>query len=601
MGESLPLRILHISDLHFSANGAPPAPAAIKASIPGAVGFLQESTERRFLRDLNTHLLKDQPEDRWPKAVIVTGDVVEQGGAAKGEFENAATFLLELANQLRIPPERICVVPGNHDVNWTRGLDRNARFAKFLESMSKFTTPHVTDGHLTPQWVNLGGIRQSIKIKLLLLTSPTFSGIEDPFERAFAEALQKYVPHFSPEESASLQEVLRERGGLLDIAALGAHQLQFLAEPDTSDDTIRVAVLHHHLLPDPQIEVAQFEAVLDSGKVLDSLIRHRFDLVLTGHKHNRRLVHYRRGQQSLDVYTAPSLFKHEHGRAAGFTVINVHGTEHAAYATLDYYDTETFTSTTCAELVRHGRVHASIARVCAEIPPRIQKRVVPHLKASRDVFQWSPQHKAAPLVEQVWKQLTKDLRKLGEQRLIFRPPQLINYWTQLIAMAAGEPPETRTLRLVSSNDLAYWEQAAAPYATDAKRYEEPIRSFRGTKSRILLLNEHVFRYVDEARRANGVIERMVNDGIHVLVFEDYHKDNEILSDFGIIGDFAVSRFASPRGLGDEARALEQSFNHDDLVRARRDWDYLVQNSDWRSDGPSPHFTAWLQQKHELVI
>jgi len=600
-----PLRILHISDLHISGKGAPTAPMDMK-SFEQASQFLQERTDQKFLNGLRTRVLHDVPEDHWPKAVIVSGDVVDRGGTDPKELENAKEFLLALASLLQISPKRIMIVPGNHDVDWSRNLKQHDRFRPFFAHFEDFSTPRFADDQPTATWVyDLSNIRQGVKLEVLLMVSPTFSGIANPFERSFAQTLRRYLPDLPDAEIGQLIEKLDAQGGLLDIAAIGGRQLEAVSERrGAGDGVVRIAVLHHHLLPDPQVEIAQFEAVLDAGRVLEALLGNGFDLVLNGHKHNRRLVHYRRGQQMLDVYTAPSLFKNELGRPAGFTMIDIRGAEEPSYATLRYIEADTMKTYESVDLVRHGRVLPEVTRVCAEIPPLFQSsRLIPNLKASRDVARWSTNHVAESLIWQVWAQQGEDLRKLGDRRLVFRPPQLVAYWAELIKLAERAPAPT--LRLVSYDDLPYWEEVVRPYPTDAKRYEAPISAFKGKKARVLILGKHVFENRDEARLANQVIDRMRIYGLSVMVFEAQSLPDNELRDFGIIGDLAVSRFIGT-GPGDEARALEESFNEDDLKRAKDRWTYLVEHCHWSSDASAfddsqLNFGDWLEQKHDLSI
>lgn len=82
--------LLHLSDLHFTSRGAPDyigskGPQDLKEE-------LRPNRSRLFLQDLesalrNTHKAKD----RWPKHVLVTGDLVTGGGGEdwKPAFENA--------------------------------------------------------------------------------------------------------------------------------------------------------------------------------------------------------------------------------------------------------------------------------------------------------------------------------------------------------------------------------------------------------------------------------------------------------------------------------------------------------------------------------
>ncbi len=97
-----PLKILHLSDIHFRSP---------KYAVSRARAI------RRFFRALDRHLeawARKFPEFAQVDAVLVAGDVAYQG---QGEdFDAAADFLGELLDKLHIGGERLYVVPGEHDV-----------------------------------------------------------------------------------------------------------------------------------------------------------------------------------------------------------------------------------------------------------------------------------------------------------------------------------------------------------------------------------------------------------------------------------------------------------------------------------------------------
>ena len=60
-----------------------------------------------------------------PDAILVTGDVAFSGHAE--EYATARRWLLEVAGSVGLGPDRVFVVPGNHDVNRTADDDRDTR------------------------------------------------------------------------------------------------------------------------------------------------------------------------------------------------------------------------------------------------------------------------------------------------------------------------------------------------------------------------------------------------------------------------------------------------------------------------------------------
>ena len=87
---------LHISDFHFRAGGD---------------NFSQEVSCDALVRDIPSRL-----SDEFPlQFIVVTGDIAFSGKS--GEYELASTFFASLLDTLGLDAGRLCIVPGNHDVD----------------------------------------------------------------------------------------------------------------------------------------------------------------------------------------------------------------------------------------------------------------------------------------------------------------------------------------------------------------------------------------------------------------------------------------------------------------------------------------------------
>ena len=87
---------LHISDFHFRAGGD---------------GFSQEVSCDALARDIPLRL-----SDEFPlQFIVVTGDIAFSGKTS--EYEIASTFLASLLDKLGLDTGRLCIAPGNHDVD----------------------------------------------------------------------------------------------------------------------------------------------------------------------------------------------------------------------------------------------------------------------------------------------------------------------------------------------------------------------------------------------------------------------------------------------------------------------------------------------------
>ncbi|MGH9764784.1 MAG: metallophosphoesterase family protein, partial [Blastocatellia bacterium] len=94
--EKAPIRILHLSDLHF------------RDGIDPMVFF------QPLKRDL-----EDKEEGFGVSAVdylVVSGDISNR--ASEEEFENAHKFMSGLMSRFALAPTRCVIVPGNHDLSW---------------------------------------------------------------------------------------------------------------------------------------------------------------------------------------------------------------------------------------------------------------------------------------------------------------------------------------------------------------------------------------------------------------------------------------------------------------------------------------------------
>jgi 3',5'-cyclic AMP phosphodiesterase CpdA len=129
MSVTYTLRILHVSDVHFrSAEGILPAERIQQVrreewrreSVLGAA----------WSNNLDELAASGRPFD----LVCLTGDVADWG--LPQEYARATPFVLAVLSRLKLDPDRLFLVPGNHDVNrkvgeksWRRLRDAVARVA----------------------------------------------------------------------------------------------------------------------------------------------------------------------------------------------------------------------------------------------------------------------------------------------------------------------------------------------------------------------------------------------------------------------------------------------------------------------------------------
>ena len=102
-----PITLLHLSDPQFGKNHR-----FAQRDLSGWDAPF-ETLLARLTEDLQ--ILRKE-HSLTPDLLVVTGDLAEWG--LRSEFEDALKFLRGLCEFLELPPSRIAIIPGNHDINW---------------------------------------------------------------------------------------------------------------------------------------------------------------------------------------------------------------------------------------------------------------------------------------------------------------------------------------------------------------------------------------------------------------------------------------------------------------------------------------------------
>src|SRR5262245_24194341 len=93
------LRILHISDLHIRIDDNGPDGWRLRR-------VLGPAWEKNI-----DEIIQDGPVD----LICFTGDLAYSGRAE--EYEMVTRFIRALLQRTRLPPQRLFIVPGNHDID----------------------------------------------------------------------------------------------------------------------------------------------------------------------------------------------------------------------------------------------------------------------------------------------------------------------------------------------------------------------------------------------------------------------------------------------------------------------------------------------------
>jgi tetratricopeptide (TPR) repeat protein len=243
----LPLTVLHLTDLHF-AEPSERFPSAHYWNTPEWPGHEEpEYNQRGLLKSL----LRDLKENQWtPELVIVSGDLLDRGQASGVRL--AVDFLKQLSAQLKLPPERFVLVPGNHDeVRDARTADeRYLHFSRIWTGFYGVGLPWIY-GRSAHQQVELFDLREQLGVQLI-----GFNSCEG-----------------------------HDRG-LWTGGAIGTAQLERAEEllEKSGKAPFRIAVMHHHLY-NPTGTRKDLSVMEGAAEVRAWLKKHRFQLAVHGHQH----------------------------------------------------------------------------------------------------------------------------------------------------------------------------------------------------------------------------------------------------------------------------------------------------------------------------
>jgi hypothetical protein len=284
--------LLHLSDLHlgdedFSTFVDDKAEVIAPAARQGRSAVLAST-----LRALGEALMRERvPLD----AIVISGDVTYQGQASGfGQLHKMLTNLGEALPD----PSRILVVPGNHDVKWGSEPGSCERYANFIAGVRAlgYVTPLLEGIDLDDEGRKKPGAKTPVltasdnSFMLVGLNSSDHCGVRARTDPALEPAIAAVERDKTNTAAQAVLEAWRH-SNLYDVARVNPAQRiavsQEMGDPaDRIDGPVRIAVLHHQLLPmSLQEEVKPFEAIVNLAQVRDWLADNNFGMVLHGHKH----------------------------------------------------------------------------------------------------------------------------------------------------------------------------------------------------------------------------------------------------------------------------------------------------------------------------
>jgi 3',5'-cyclic AMP phosphodiesterase CpdA len=302
--------ILHLSDPHLGDVSEDIDDE--KAIFDGQPDL--ETTQTVFRRTLGT-LDRFVADHGRPQFAVISGDLTV--ASSQSGFDEFKELLIEHAGILPEERGRIVVVPGNHDVVWREPPASEARYAGFNDATrgQECTTPLLDGldfdketGALTSSAGKHRHLSWTDEVLVIPINSSNFCGIRVTPRTGWTEA--EWEKALAPIASAG--DVIKQLDKLIrhDIARISRPQVMALGHelerasipPPGEDPRLRVALLHHQLLPlSTREERKAFEGLVSLGMLREFVREHGIHLVLHGHKHESALYWHTIGSADSDL------------------------------------------------------------------------------------------------------------------------------------------------------------------------------------------------------------------------------------------------------------------------------------------------------------
>jgi 3',5'-cyclic AMP phosphodiesterase CpdA len=269
------LTIAHLSDVHL-----PPIAGFTPRhwSVKRALGYVNWLRERRpyFDRAVLERIVADIRAAN-PDHIAVTGDLVNIG--LPKEHINALAWLERLG-----PPQRVSVVPGNHDIY--QRLWSDPGIARWTRYMSSEGASHGLCDGASPARASDGGVADR--------GPPPSEEPRFPFLRRIGPLAVIGVNSAVP----TLPLIASGRVGPAQRARLAA-----LLEALGREGVFRLVLIHHPPLPG---QATRFRGLEDAPQIAELLVACGAELVIHGHNHDSTLAWCGSGSRRVPVVGVPA-------------------------------------------------------------------------------------------------------------------------------------------------------------------------------------------------------------------------------------------------------------------------------------------------------
>ncbi len=281
------LRFLHVTDSHLK-DSETVENIDIKINVDKIEQPSRENLLRDTLRSLGEKLQSQDDGFGQLDAVIFSGDGTLRGDA-DGQLR-LRKMLVEELGSVGITNKNIIATPGNHDIVSgskpsdpdrykhfkTAWIDTDPVVVPFLDGIHDLNSLSFSDHVLTSpdgEWA-IFPINSSNWSQLI---------IPDKGNKDVALLREYFNANPDPKLSEALEKLCK-----YDVARVSGNQLRALKKlaKSAKEARIRIAVLHHHLLPvDSREEFKPFADITNLGHLRQVLRELDFHLVVHGHKH----------------------------------------------------------------------------------------------------------------------------------------------------------------------------------------------------------------------------------------------------------------------------------------------------------------------------
>jgi len=241
--------------------------------------------------------------------LVLPGDITNR--ATPQEVALASEFILQAADALQVPHDRIVFTPGNHDVDWT-----------------VVDPTDMTGIRWDQRYVPIGSPRFHFRN---LINNGDGDILSTPYFTAWTFDNLLVLSY----NSASHDTPTAENGahhGLADPLHL-AQIRNYLTTNPHPEGQVRLFLVHHHMLDfsEPILDKPDFSLMTNAENLLNLLHEFGFDLVIHGHKHQPRFeTHCTQTFPHLPILCAGSFSVEIDTQWAGtidnqFHIVNVNG------------------------------------------------------------------------------------------------------------------------------------------------------------------------------------------------------------------------------------------------------------------------------------